>query len=105
VYLHQLDARLTTAGWRLIRYADDFVVMTDNEAGAHRARAATEAALQGLRLELSPRKTQVTSFEAGFDFLGVRFYRDTYSYDWQGKRVEVKGRNIRWLYRHVPQFY
>jgi retron-type reverse transcriptase len=105
VYLHQLDARLTSAGWRLIRYADDFVVLTGSEAGAHEARAATERALADLRLTLSERKTQVTSFEAGFDFLGVRFYRDTYSYDWEGKRVEVKGRNIRWLYRHGPQFY
>jgi len=105
VYLHQLDARLTTAGWRLVRYADDFVVLTASEAEAHEARAATEEALRALRLELSPRKTQVVSFDEGFDFLGVTFYRDTYSYEWEKKRIEVKGRNIRWLYRHAPEFY
>ena len=105
VYLHQLDARLITTGWHLVRYADDFVVMTQTEAEAQRVMKATQHILNDLRLELSARKTRIVSFDEGFDFLGVTFYRDTYSYTWEQKRIEVQGRNVRWLYRHLPKFY
>ena len=104
VYLHQLDARLITTGWHLVRYADDFVIMTGTEAEAIGEQTAQDI-LSDLRLELSARKTRIVSFDAGFDFLGVTFYRDTYSYTWEQKRIEVQGRNVRWLYRHLPKFY
>ena len=105
VLLHQLDARLTTAGWRLVRYADDFVILTESEEAAMRALKATETTLNALRLQLSARKTRVVSFDEGFTFLGVTFYRDRYTYEWQQKRIEIEGRNVRWLYRHAPAFY
>jgi retron-type reverse transcriptase len=105
IYLHQMDARLTTAGWKLVRYADDFVVLAESEGRAQAAAEAVRAALQPLGLELSPRKTRLASFDAGFQFLGVNFYRDTYSYTWEQKQVEVQGRNVKWLFKHVPQFY
>ncbi len=105
IYLHQLDARLTTAGWRLVRFADDFVALTATRAEAERALAATEAILQTLKLTLSPTKTRITSFDEGFKFLGVTFYRDTYSYTWEQKQIEVQGRNVRWLFKHTPIHY
>jgi hypothetical protein len=62
--------------------------------------------LEGLKLQLEPSKTRVTSFERGFEFLGVTFYRDTYSYDWQGKRIEVEGPFDEWLFSQTgPEGY
>ena len=59
--------------WRLVRYADDFVVLV------HGSREDTEALREGvavalapLGLRLSPAKTQVVHMSDGFDFLGFR---------------------------------
>ena len=103
--LHELDAALTRAGWALVRYADDFVVLTRTETEAQAAQEDVEAALAGLRLKLNPAKTRLTSFDAGFRFLGVEFQGDTYSYVHQNKRIAVTGPNTRILYRHQPEFY
>lgn len=59
--------------WRIIRYADDFVILV------HGSREHTEAlredvaeVLAPLGLRLSPAKTQVVHMGDGFDFLGFR---------------------------------
>ena len=59
--------------WRIIRYADDFVILV------HGSREDTEALredvadkLAPLGLRLSPAKTQVVHMSDGFDFLGFR---------------------------------
>jgi RNA-directed DNA polymerase len=62
--------------WRLIRYADDFIVMvrgTKDHAEALRTEAAAVLAPIGLRL--SPAKTTVVDLDEGFDFLGFRIQR------------------------------
>ncbi len=105
VVLHQMDMALTRAGWTVVRYADDFVVLTRSEAEAQQATRETAAALRGLRLNLHPHKTQITSFAQGFRFLGVDFKDDTYTYVYQQKQIKVKGPNTRFLYDHWPQFY
>jgi retron-type reverse transcriptase len=105
IYLHLLDARLCCAGWKLVRFADDFVALAESPQRAEGAREATQAVLAELKLDLSAQKTRVTSFEEGFRFLGVWFYQDTYSYEWEQKRIQVQGRKLRWLYRHPPEHY
>jgi RNA-directed DNA polymerase len=62
--------------WRLIRYADDFVIMVNGErrhAEALRAEVADVLALLGLRLSLE--KTRVVHIDEGFDFLGQSIRR------------------------------
>ena len=57
--------------WRLIRYADDFVIVvsgTRQHAEALRAEAAAVLAPMGLRL--AEEKTRVVHISEGFDFLG-----------------------------------
>ncbi|WBB52379.1 group II intron reverse transcriptase/maturase [Verrucosispora sp. WMMD573] len=57
--------------WRLVRYADDFVVLvhgTEDHVHALREDVATMLAPLGLRL--SAAKTQVVHMSDGFDFLG-----------------------------------
>lgn len=62
--------------WRLVRYADDFVVMvagTRDNAEALREEIAGVLAPMGLRL--SKAKTRVVHLDEGFDFLGFRIQR------------------------------
>jgi RNA-directed DNA polymerase len=62
--------------YRLVRYADDFVVMvagTRADAEALRAEAATVLAPMGL--VLSEAKTTITHIDEGLDFLGWRIQR------------------------------
>ncbi|WP_230414784.1 group II intron reverse transcriptase/maturase [Micromonospora tarapacensis] len=61
------------ATWRLVRYADDFVVMvfgTRDHVEALREDVAAVLAPLGLRL--SPSKTRIVNMADGFDFLGFR---------------------------------
>ncbi len=68
----QKRRRQGLANYRLIRYADDFVVLVTGEqeqAQALREEVATVLAPMGLRL--SPEKTRVVHIDDGFDFLGA----------------------------------
>ena len=62
--------------WRLVRYADDFVIMvsgTRQQAEALREEAA--AALAPLGLRLAEEKTRIVRIDEGFDFLGFTIRR------------------------------
>jgi RNA-directed DNA polymerase len=59
------------ANWRIIRYADDFVVLVNGERGDVEALHEEVAhVLESLGLRLSPEKTQVVHMSEGFGFLG-----------------------------------
>jgi len=73
VYLHQFDLAMNQRGHRLVRYADDFVILCATEGEATRAWREAEKALARLRLELNEEKTRIVRFDDGFEFLGVRF--------------------------------
>ncbi|WAX78762.1 group II intron reverse transcriptase/maturase [Streptomyces sp. KMM 9044] len=65
-----------TGNWRLVRYADDFVVLVSGPA--HRAEALREQVAEVLApigLRLSPEKTRVVHIDDGFDFLGHHIRR------------------------------
>ncbi len=62
--------------WRLVRYADDFVVMVSGtRANAEQLRAEVAATLAPIGLRLSDAKTRVVHLDEGFDFLGFRIQR------------------------------
>lgn len=64
------------ATYRLVRYADDFVVLvhgTQAHAEALKEEAAAVLAPMGLRL--SAAKTRIVPIDQGFDFLGLRIQR------------------------------
>ncbi len=63
--------------YRLIRYADDFVVMSnDGIAGVRQAKQEIRDFLKTeLHLELSEEKTRLTHINDGFDFLGFNIHR------------------------------
>ena len=104
VYLHRLDLALVNRGWLVVRYADDFVVLCRTQTEARAARRDAAAALQSIKLQLEPHKTAVTTFDAGFDYLGVHFERDEYTYVWEDKRITVEGDFPDFLFAYSPRY-
>ena len=76
IYLHRFDTFMVARGHRLVRYADDFVVLCRRRAMAQRALQDARQGLARLRLRLNPHKTRIVRFDEGFKFLGVFFIRD-----------------------------
>ena len=70
IALNGLDWRLHDAGFRFVRYADDFVVLCRAEAQVKEAHALVAEHLAGIGLTLSAEKTKLTQFREGFAFLG-----------------------------------
>jgi len=70
IVLNRLDWHLDQLDYRFVRYADDFVVLTQNRAQAEEARTQVEALLARLGLSLSPQKTKITTYTKGYSFLG-----------------------------------
>jgi RNA-directed DNA polymerase len=79
-YQRQRRVRRGEPNWRVVRYADDFVVLVRGER--HHVEALHEQITQVLApigLRLSPAKTRVVHMGEGFDFLGFRI-------QWKRKR-------------------
>lgn len=75
LYLDAFDHALQSRGLAVVRYADDFVVLCPDALTASRALALVRKILNDFKLSLNEAKTRLTSFEAGFEFLGARFRR------------------------------
>ena len=77
LYLDPLDHQMAAAGWEMVRYADDFVILCRTQAEAQAALAAVRHWVSEAGLTLHPEKTRVVnaSAPAGFDFLGYHFER------------------------------
>lgn len=77
LYLDPLDHQMAAAGWAMVRYADDFVILCRSEAEAHHALDAVRQWVNEAGLTLHPEKTRVVDARApgGFDFLGYHFER------------------------------
>jgi RNA-directed DNA polymerase len=77
LYLDPLDHQMARAGWEMVRYADDFVILCRTQAEAQNALAAVSAWVSEVGLTLHPEKTRVVDARApgGFDFLGYHFER------------------------------
>ena len=57
--------------WKIIRYADDFVLMVSGDRQhAEALRGEVAAALAPMGLRLAPEKTRVVHIDEGFDFPG-----------------------------------
>jgi group II intron reverse transcriptase/maturase len=105
VTLHRLDRAMMHAGRDMARYADDFLVFADTERQLECVQSEVETALMHLHLQLEPAKTQKTSFEEGFTFLGVHFIGDEYSYTFLNKEIKVEGDEVDFLFRRYGPEY
>jgi CRISPR-associated protein Cas1 len=72
-FLEDFDLALENAGMKLIRYADDFLVLTRDRELASSAVHIAANQLQTLHLCLKEEKTHIASFVEGFHFLGALF--------------------------------
>ena len=76
IYLHPLDYHMQQKGYRMVRYADDFVVLCRSREEAEAALAEVKAWVESHGLSLSADKTHVGDClqpGQGFDFLGYHF--------------------------------
>jgi RNA-directed DNA polymerase len=110
----QVRRRNGQARYRLIRYADDFVVMVaGTRADAQALKAETAAVLAPMGLRLSEAKTRITHIDEGLDFLGYRLRRHQkrgtakrYVYTYPSKKalaaIKAKVRTTSRQYRNQP---
>ena len=99
IFLHRLDQVVVRDhGWDMVRYADDFLVFAQDRRELEEIYKVVGETLERLRLRYEPAKTRLTTFEEGFDFVGVHFEGDQYSYVYQNKKVEVEGNEVDWLF-------
>jgi RNA-directed DNA polymerase len=76
IYLHPLDCHMRERGYRMVRYADDFVVLCRSAEEAQAALAEVKAWVEANGLSLNPDKTHVGDCREpgeGFEFLGYHF--------------------------------
>jgi RNA-directed DNA polymerase len=96
IYLHALDRAWVERGrGKLVRYADDGVVLCRNREEAEAALELVRSVLCELGLELHPEKTRIVDLREGregFDFLGCHFHARV-----SGRLLE---RGIRRYYLH-----
>ena len=85
IYLDPLDHLMAEAGFEMVRYADDLVVLCRTEAEAQKAFARLQEWTEAAKLVLHPEKTQIVDAtqRGGFDFLGYHFER---GYRWPSKK-------------------
>jgi group II intron reverse transcriptase/maturase len=117
LFLDDLDEEMLRRGLKLIRYADDFVILSKDRAGAEAALELTDRILDLLHLDLDEEKTSIVDFDHGFKFLGVLFVRslimvpfekplrsrkvlymppplDLAAYGWGNRRSKVENRRL-----------
>ena len=76
IYLHPLDRHMKQRGYRMVRYADDFVVLCRTAEQAQAALKEVRAWVEQNGLSLNADKTHVGDCRQagqGFEFLGYRF--------------------------------
>ena len=76
IYLHPLDLLMEQNGHRMVRYADDFVILCRTAAEATDVLRAVDAWVTANGLTLHPDKTRIVDSQQpgqGFEFLGYRF--------------------------------
>jgi RNA-directed DNA polymerase len=85
LYLDPLDHAMAAAGFEMVRYADDFVVLCRTADEAVQALAAVQRWTAAVGLTLHPEKTHLVDMQqlGGFDFLGYHFKRH---YRWPRKK-------------------
>ncbi len=87
ILLTPFDREMRLKGYRLTRYADDWVITCRTAA---EARAAVDAALRILKqlgVELHPQKTRIVHVQQGFEFLGYKIKRGQRKLDLPASKI------------------
>jgi CRISP-associated protein Cas1 len=73
--LDGLDDRFASGPARIVRFADDFLILTRSDAVAEDALTVARAHLAELGLRLGGDETRIVDFDRGFQFLGRLFVK------------------------------
>lgn len=78
IYLHPVDVAMQQAGFEMVRYADDIVILCKTEEDARQALTLLTGEMAKLELQLHPEKTRLVEVKEsrGFDFLGYHIKVD-----------------------------
>ncbi|MCX7746191.1 MAG: reverse transcriptase domain-containing protein [Clostridia bacterium] len=63
---------MTGKGFKLTRFADDWLIVCQSRAEAEKALKTAKEELEKLGLTLHPEKTRITNIKWGFEFLGYK---------------------------------
>jgi CRISPR-associated protein Cas1 len=83
LYLNSFDEEAQKWNVRMIRYADDFIILTRTREEAESVLAKAGTALSDIGLKLSPDKTSIKPIAEGFQFLGISFSQNETQVDAQ----------------------
>ena len=76
IFLTPFDHAMTAAGYRVTRWADDFVIVCRTRREAQNALALARSFLRDeLGVSLHPEKTRIVHVDHGFEFLGYKVKR------------------------------
>jgi group II intron reverse transcriptase/maturase len=75
ILLTPFDREMRRKGYRLMRYADDWVVTCSTAAEARAALTAATRVLETLGVRINPQKTRIVHVNHGFEFLGFKIKR------------------------------
>ena len=73
LYLDSFDEQAEQWNVKMIRYADDFIILTKTKEDAAEVLSKTEASLSKLGLKIKKKKTSIVPIKDGFQFLGIKF--------------------------------
>lgn len=74
IYLHPFDERMTQEGYKVVRYADDIMILCQDKVEADRALNRAKQILEiELGLMVNEEKTGIIHKRQGFEFLGHLF--------------------------------
>lgn len=73
IYLNEFDHIIDNSDLKLVRYADDFLVLANSQTRIITAYYQVEQILRDFDLEIHPDKSQITNFNYGVRFLGHGF--------------------------------
>ena len=121
IYLNECDWEMNRRGVKLVRYADDIVVLAKSERAAERLLESCRKYLEGrLKLKMNTEKSKVTSIFAQkeFKFLGfclgrngsgtyIRVHRKSLAKAKEKLKLLTKrnrGRNVRRIMQEVKEF-
>jgi CRISPR-associated protein Cas1 len=75
LYLDSFDEQIRQWDVKMIRYADDFIILAKTKEEAENVLSRTETFLSELGLKIKKGKTSIRHIKDGFQFLGMRFER------------------------------
>ena len=75
LYLDALDEEIAEQGVKIVRFADDFVILCKSEKKAEKVLMHVTRIMEAHNLRLHEDGTRIVNFERGFDFIGYLFLR------------------------------